>query len=271
MTRGRRRLNRTGRAATAASPPVNQGSQAFGHKPRSLEQVTDVTARDMPDFPFHRCDADVVDKPPPETVAAPVEQKQPPARLEDAVHLRHGPILVRKMVETVGARHHIEGFVGKREPLAVPLDRHGLIAERLPALMPASQHAVYKIYPPNGGPMQRSRDAGREYTGTATHVEDRRRPVSELCPQPREDGPMRGTEQEPLENATIVAPASTTKLLGRLRLLVRHRVPLHPGHPRTFVYRHVMAFQHAHANRGNGSGDNTTACTRARTRPITYT
>ena len=79
----------------------------------------------MPNLTFHRGDADVIDEPSPETVAATVEQKQPPARLENAEHLGHGPILVRVVVETVGAGHHIEGPVSKRQPLAVSLDRRG--------------------------------------------------------------------------------------------------------------------------------------------------
>ena len=111
----------------------------LGHlaKPRSMKQLSEITARDVSDLTFHRCDTDVVDKPAPKTIATAVQQKQASARLEDAVHLRHGPILMWVVVETVVAGHRIEGFVGKREPLAVPLDRHGLIAERLPALMPA--------------------------------------------------------------------------------------------------------------------------------------
>ena len=205
----------------------------LGHlgKPRSVKQVADVTGRGMPDLPFHRRDTDVIDEPSPETVAAAVEQKQPPAGLEDAVHLRHGPILVRVVVETVGAGHHIEGPVGKRQPLAVPLDRHGLIAERLPALTPAGQHAGDEVHPPDRGPRQGRRDAGGEHARTATHVEDRRRPVAGSRPEPGDDGPVRGAEQEPLENAAIVARAPTAKLPGRLRLVVRHRASLHPRHP----------------------------------------
>ena len=48
----------------------------------------------MPDLPFHRRNTDVIDKPPPETIAAAIDQKQPSAGPQDTVHLRHGPILI---------------------------------------------------------------------------------------------------------------------------------------------------------------------------------
>ena len=156
----------------------------LGHltKPRAAKQFAKVTGRGMQDLPFHRGDADVVDEPPPETVATSVEQKQPPPGFEDAIHFGHGPILVGIVVEAVGAGHDIEGPIGKRQSLAIALDRRGPISERLPALAPAGEHAVDKVHSPDCRPRKGRRDAGGEYSRATTHVENRRRPVSRIAP-----------------------------------------------------------------------------------------
>ena len=103
--------------------------------------IADPTGRSVQDVPFHAGDADIIDEPSPGTVATAVDQDQSPPGLQDTVHLLDGALLVRIVMEAVGARDHIEGALGEGEPLAVTLDRYDMPAMRLPArasLWPAS-------------------------------------------------------------------------------------------------------------------------------------
>ena len=72
------------------------------------EEVAEATGRGVVDGPFDPGDADVVDEPAPGPVAVAVDQHQATARLEDPAHLLDGPVLVRVVVEAVGAGDDVE-------------------------------------------------------------------------------------------------------------------------------------------------------------------
>ena len=73
------------------------------------EQVPDTAGRGVQHVALDAGNADVVNEPAPESVATTVNEEQPAARFEDTVHLCDGTVLVRVVVETVGARHHVKG------------------------------------------------------------------------------------------------------------------------------------------------------------------
>ena len=141
-------------------------------KPRSVKQTSEIRGRGMLDLAFHGRDADVIDEPSPEAVTASVESEKTTSGLEDAMHLRHGTILVRVVVEAVGARDDVERPVPKRQALAVALDGHRMMAERMPPRASAGEHVVYEVYTTNAGQRQSRGDAFGEYAGAATNVED---------------------------------------------------------------------------------------------------
>ena len=101
-------------------------------EPAQAEQVADPTGRGVQDVPLHAGDADVVDEPSPETIATAVDQEQPPPGLQDTVHLGDGAVLVRIVVEAVGARHHVEGAAGKGSRSLSPWTARDMSAMRPP-------------------------------------------------------------------------------------------------------------------------------------------
>ena len=93
----------------------------------------------------------------------------------------------------------------------------------LPALGALGQHPEDQVDAPDLSVGQGLANPRREDPGPATDVEDPDRLVAELGLDPADDRPVRRPEQEPLQDAPVVALAPAGEFfVGRLALVVNH-------------------------------------------------
>ena len=104
-----------------------------------------------------------------EVVGPPVQQKQSSARSEDAEHFANGYLLVRIMVERVGAGDDVEGVVGEGNGVAVGDGESEAGGVAVEFGLGAMEHRFAEVEA-DGLPSDAGEAAG-EFSGAATDVE----------------------------------------------------------------------------------------------------
>src|SRR5262249_52796056 len=106
------------------------------------------------------------------------------------------------------------------------LDRLHLRGVPSPAFRAFLQHLRDEIHPTDPRAGQVSPDPLDERPRPATDVEDLDRLIARHLPDPTDQRPLRRTEQQPLEDAAVVALAPAHELVSGLMLVVRHDASL---------------------------------------------
>ncbi len=186
------------------------------------KEVAHPSPRAVVDVPLDRLHADIVDEPAPGSIAVAVDQHQPAPRLQDPVHLGHGPLLVGIVVKAVGTGYHVEAPAGEGQVLAVSLDRHEGILVRSPASRATLEHLGDKVHAIDLSIWQGFEDLLTELAGPASCIEDPDGPVAEALLNSPNQCPVRGAEEQPLKDAAIVRLAPAGELFRGLLLVVAH-------------------------------------------------
>src|SRR5207302_882334 len=112
---------------------------------------------------------------------------------------------------------------------AIPLDGEDVPAVSSPAGPALAQHLRDQVDAKDLDVGQGGPEPGREQTGSAPHVEDLGWLIPHHLTDPADQDPVGRTEDQPLEDATIVAVAPAGELLARLVLVVSHNAASVPS------------------------------------------
>ena len=179
---------------------------------------------EMLDGSFHHDDDEIINEATPNPIAVAIDDQEPAAGPQDAVHFRHHQVLAGIMMEAVGAGNRVEAVIREGRLLAVGLHELESAARGLQALAALAQHAVAEIEAPDP-----------RFADARPASVPRKPPCRSRCPGCRfrldescQEHLVGRPEEDVLQEAAVVTLAPAIELPLRFRYCISHRS--HPCH-----------------------------------------